>query len=168
MALRYRDADRTFRRCVANLYDAATLSPPQPNEPPSIRSTAWKGGRDPSSGSRRAKKAPSCPSPATNPWVEIVIQTHLTLSGERGTEPLSRNHIVVLTAHVIVVLPGGHGTASEVKLACAYGRPIVAFVESADDLPGLAVMMCPTTNSWSASRARHQTMPAFSVLPCNR
>src|SRR5262245_42721662 len=31
-----------------------------------------------------------------NQWVEIPIFTHLPLSGKRGTEPMSRNHINVL------------------------------------------------------------------------
>ena len=33
----------------------------------------------------------------------------------------------VLTSDVIVVLPGGAGTASEIELAIEYGRPIVAW-----------------------------------------
>lgn len=41
-------------------------------------------------------------------------------------DPLSRNHINVLTSDVIVALPGGEGTASEIGLARAYGRPVVA------------------------------------------
>lgn len=73
-----------------------------------------------------------------NEWVEIPILTHLPLSGERGTEPLSRNHINVLTSDVIVALPGGAGTASEVGLALAYRRPIVAFLDSPDEIPGLS------------------------------
>ncbi|MBW2193723.1 MAG: molybdenum cofactor carrier protein, partial [Deltaproteobacteria bacterium] len=33
-----------------------------------------------------------------NPWVEIPIYTHLPLSGIRGTDPMSRNHINILSA----------------------------------------------------------------------
>jgi uncharacterized protein (TIGR00725 family) len=73
-----------------------------------------------------------------NQWVEIPILTHLPLSGERGTQPLSRNHINVLTSDVIVALPGSAGTASEVALALSYQRPIVAFLDSRDDIPGLS------------------------------
>jgi predicted Rossmann-fold nucleotide-binding protein len=72
-----------------------------------------------------------------NPWVEVPIFTHLPHSGPRGQEPLSRNHINVLTADVIVALPGSAGTASEVALAVSYRRPIVAFLDSADEIPGL-------------------------------
>ncbi len=72
-----------------------------------------------------------------NPWVEIAIPTHLPLSGERGTDPMSRNHVNVLASDVLVVLPGGPGTASEAELALRYGRPIAAFLESADQLPCL-------------------------------
>ncbi len=69
--------------------------------------------------------------------VEIPVQTHLPLSGERGTEPLSRNHINVLTADVVVALSGDAGTLSEVQLALKYERPVIAFVESDQDIPGL-------------------------------
>ncbi len=72
-----------------------------------------------------------------NQWVEIPVQTHLPLSGGRGTEPLSRNHINVLTADVIVALSGDAGTLSEVQLALKYERPVIAFVESDEEIPGL-------------------------------
>ena len=73
-----------------------------------------------------------------NPWVELPIYTHLPLSGERGSELASRNHINVLTSDVIVALPGAAGTASEVQLAVRYGKPIVALVDDRSaiaDLP---------------------------------
>ena len=73
-----------------------------------------------------------------NPWVEIPIFTHLPHSGRRGTEPLSRNHINILSSDVTVALPGGAGTASEVALALSYQRPIVAFLKSHDEIPGLS------------------------------
>lgn len=72
-----------------------------------------------------------------NPWVELPIVTHLPLSGPLGTEDRSRNHINVLSSTVVVALPGGDGTASEVQLAVRYGRPVVAFVETRSDIPQL-------------------------------
>ncbi|HEX9648726.1 MAG TPA: molybdenum cofactor carrier protein [Alphaproteobacteria bacterium] len=72
-----------------------------------------------------------------NPWVEIVIRTHLPLTGARGAEAGSRNHINVLSADVVVALPGGEGTASEVRLACAYRRPVVAHIADRGDIPGM-------------------------------
>ncbi len=69
-----------------------------------------------------------------NRWVEIAIRTHLPARGRAGAGRLSRNHINVLTADVVVVLPGGAGTASEVRLAVRYGRPVVAFAHSLDRL----------------------------------
>jgi uncharacterized protein (TIGR00725 family) len=68
---------------------------------------------------------------APNPWVELPIRTHLPLSGVDGTDARSRNHINVLTADVVVALPGGDGTRSEVLLALRYGRPVVAFLGGA-------------------------------------
>jgi predicted Rossmann-fold nucleotide-binding protein len=59
-----------------------------------------------------------------NPAVELPIVTHLPHSGERGTDPLSRNHLNVLSAAAVVALPGGPGTRSEVELALRYGTPV--------------------------------------------
>jgi uncharacterized protein (TIGR00725 family) len=64
-----------------------------------------------------------------NSWVEIPIRTHLPYSGLRGQDPLSRNHINVLSADVIVALPGGAGTASEVALAVRYERPVIVWAD---------------------------------------
>jgi uncharacterized protein (TIGR00725 family) len=72
-----------------------------------------------------------------NPWVEVVIPTHLPLSGVRGTDPMSRNHINVLASNAVVALPGGPGTGSEAELAVRYGRPILAYLETAGQIPGL-------------------------------
>ena len=60
-----------------------------------------------------------------NPWVELAIRTHLAARGAAGDTPDSRNHVNVLSSDVVVALPGGAGTASEVELALRYGRPLV-------------------------------------------
>jgi predicted Rossmann-fold nucleotide-binding protein len=62
-----------------------------------------------------------------NPWVELAIYTHLPLSGHAGTDPLSRNHINVLSADAVVALPGGPGTRAEIELARLYGVPVIAY-----------------------------------------
>ena len=62
-----------------------------------------------------------------NPFVEIAIFTHLPLNGITGTDPRSRNHINILSSDVVVVLPGGEGTQSEMELAVRYGKPVIAF-----------------------------------------
>ena len=77
------------------------------------------------------------PTSSPNRWVELAIRTHLPLRGARGTAPLSRNHINVLTADVVIALPGGLGTSSEVWLAVRYARPCVAFVTDCSQIPGL-------------------------------
>ena len=45
---------------------------------------------------------------------------------------------------VIVALPGSAGTSSEVRLAVRYGRPLVAFLGEAGEIPELAdgVVVC--------------------------
>ncbi len=85
-----------------------------------------------------------------NPWIEIAVFTHLPLSGRDGTQLLSRNHINVLTADVVVALPGSWGTASEVALALEYRRPLVALVRRQDDIPGLAQAVRRVPNVESA------------------
>lgn len=80
-----------------------------------------------------------------NRWVEVAVRTHLPWSGRRGTEPLSRNHVNVLTADAVVVLPGSEGTRSEVELARRYGRPLVAFLDE-DEMPGLPAEVPQTTD----------------------
>ena len=93
---------------------------------------------------------PRCSPPPgyPNPWVELAVQTHLPLSGPRGLEALSRNHINVLTCDVLVALAGGEGTLSELLLAVRYGRPVVAFLDSPQELPRL-----PSEVPWSAALA---------------
>lgn len=75
------------------------------------------------------------PAPYPNRWVEIPIRTHLA---KLGADPLSRNHVNVLTSDVVVALPGSVGTASEVELATSYRRPIVLLgdLDRARRLPG--------------------------------
>lgn len=81
-----------------------------------------------------------------NPWVEVPVFTHLPLSGKAGQDPRSRNHLNVLSAAVVVALPGSHGTASEVHLARRYSRPVAAFLQRRDEIPGLPdeVPVCGT------------------------
>lgn len=62
-----------------------------------------------------------------NPFVELAIYTHLPLSGERGRELGSRNHVNVLSSAGVIALPGSNGTLSEVSLALEYGKPIIAY-----------------------------------------
>jgi hypothetical protein len=52
----------------------------------------------------------------------------LPYSGNRGSDPLSRNDINALTADLVVILPGGSGTFSELQLAWEYGKDIMIFV----------------------------------------
>lgn len=72
-----------------------------------------------------------------NPWVEIPIRTHLPLSGKRGTAPMSRNHINVLSSDFVIAMPGGYGTRSEVELALHYGTPVIAHLEDRQQIPEL-------------------------------
>lgn len=60
-----------------------------------------------------------------NPHTDLTIRTHLPLSGARGKDVQSRNHIIVLSADFIVALPGSAGTRSEIELALEYKKPLV-------------------------------------------
>jgi uncharacterized protein (TIGR00725 family) len=85
-----------------------------------------------------SETSPETPKPGyPNPWVEVPIRTHLHLSGLDGEHPRSRNHLIALTANVLVALPGGAGTASEVRLALRYGTPVIAYLKTRDEIPGL-------------------------------
>jgi len=68
-----------------------------------------------------------------NEWAEVVIQTHLATSGTAGTDLTSRNHINILSSDVVVALPGGPGTLSEVQLANIYGKQAIAFLGPEED-----------------------------------
>jgi uncharacterized protein (TIGR00725 family) len=81
-----------------------------------------------------------------NRWVDIAIPTHLPLSGEQGTDPMSRNHLNILASDVILALPGGPGTSSEITLAVRYQKPILAFFETHDQITGLPSAI-PVTQS---------------------
>jgi len=85
-----------------------------------------------------------------NPWVEVAIATHLPFSGMSGREPLSRNHINVLSCQAILVLPGGSGTASEARLALRYEKPILAYLDR-DEMPQLPEEI-PATTDFAAVR----------------
>lgn len=67
------------------------------------------------------------PAGYPNPWIELPIRTHLSARGDQGTSPESRNHVNVLSSDVVVALPGGLGTASEIELAVRYGRPVIVY-----------------------------------------
>lgn len=75
--------------------------------------------------SPKARSAYTPPHGYPNTWVDIPIYTHLHLSGDSGKEIASRNHIVILSADVIVAFPGGEGTRSEIQLALEYGKKLL-------------------------------------------
>ena len=62
-----------------------------------------------------------------NQYVDLPIRTHLHLSGLQGMENFSRNHIIILTADIVIALPGGAGTRSEIQLAIEYDKPLIIF-----------------------------------------
>ncbi len=57
-----------------------------------------------------------------NSYTEIIIRTHLPDSGSQGKKISSRNHIIVLSADIVIALPGGPGTRSEIELALEYKK----------------------------------------------
>jgi hypothetical protein len=94
------------------------------------------------------------PSGYPNAWVEIAIYTHLPDSGERGTLGSSRNHINILSADVVVALPGRQGTESEVWLAKQYGVPIVAYGDHRDGPPH-GIARAPTLDALREFLVQH-------------
>lgn len=98
-----------------------------------------------------------------NPWVEVPIHTHLPLSGPLGTEDRSRNHVNVLSSTVVVALPGSDGTASEVRLAVRYRRPVIAFVTARSDIPGLPDDVPRTSDLEEVKRFVHAALGAAAA-----
>ncbi len=84
-----------------------------------------------------------------NPWVELVIQTHLPGRGTHGEDKFSRNHLNVLSSDAIIIFPGSSGTASEARLAVLYERPCVAYFLSGDQVPKLPASI-PVESSFEA------------------
>lgn len=83
-----------------------------------------------------------------NPWVELEIRTHLYALGLRGTDIDSRNHVNVLSSDVVVALPGGPGTASEVALAVRYQRPVIVWrtlAPGSDETPDVGAVDFPSS-----------------------
>jgi uncharacterized protein (TIGR00725 family) len=77
------------------------------------------------------------PTGYPNRWIDIPIRTHLPFSGDQGFDPLSRNHINVLSVDVVIALPGGPGTRSEVELAMMYQKPVIAFLGDDGRIDGI-------------------------------
>lgn len=75
-------------------------------------------------------KSPAYP----NYSVELAVFTHLP--GEDPEGERSRNHINVLSADLVVALPGGPGTHAEIQLAKRYGKPTILFLSSGDSIHG--------------------------------
>lgn len=62
-----------------------------------------------------------------NSYTEIVLKTHLPDSGIHGKKVSSRNHIIVLSADMVIALPGSSGTRSEIELALEYKKRLILF-----------------------------------------
>ena len=103
------DLSRTRRHRAARLSNGDRDATPSP--------TAAAAARAPHTARARARTRPNKKNARARgvaQFVELAVQTHLPASGGAGLSALSRNHINALTADVIVALPGGPGTASEV------------------------------------------------------
>ena len=97
--------------------------------------------------------AASLPPGDPNPFVQLAIRTHLSDRGEQGELPTSRNHINVLTADAIVALPGGPGTASELRLAETYRKPVIRFT---GDVAALEAALLRCLRSSEPAEDHHQ------------
>jgi uncharacterized protein (TIGR00725 family) len=78
-----------------------------------------------------------------NPWVDIPIHTHLPQRGAEGAGERSRNHLIVLSAQVLIALPGGPGTRTEIELADKYKRSLLAFLGASGAIEGLTRAALP-------------------------
>jgi uncharacterized protein (TIGR00725 family) len=69
-----------------------------------------------------------------NSWVDLAIHTHLAGDDPEGQS--SRNHINVLSADLVVALPGGPGTLAEIRLARQYDKPVLVFLNDNESIDG--------------------------------
>ena len=83
------------------------------------------------------------PTGYPNPFVDVVIQTHLPKRGNEGSDILSRNHITILSSAVVVVLPGREGTRTELALALHHRKPVIAFLGPDGVISGTQRMALP-------------------------
>jgi uncharacterized protein (TIGR00725 family) len=90
------------------------------------------------------------PAGYPNPWVDIPIRTHLPQRGREGAGERSRNHLNVLSSDVLVVLPGGAGTRTEVELAFRYGKPFIAYLGPGGTIEGLGREQLPAVAATQA------------------
>lgn len=70
-----------------------------------------------------------CRSNYPNPYIEIPIVTPLGINGLPGQpdDAVTRNHVNILTANIVIALPGSVGTKNEVELALQFSKPVVLF-----------------------------------------
>ncbi|MEZ4575307.1 MAG: hypothetical protein R2857_10405 [Vampirovibrionales bacterium] len=71
-----------------------------------------------------------------NPWVEVPIVVPLGVYDPRQPVAVNRNVANILSSDVVVVLPGGPGTAQEKALAEAYDKPLVVLSALSDGAEG--------------------------------
>jgi uncharacterized protein (TIGR00725 family) len=106
-----------------------------------------------------------------NPWVELLIRTHLPAGKHSsdfhdGRDPRSRNWIEVRTCDVLVALPGGGGTEAEISLAAEHGTPVILFGWSSSPLQCLRIQSSGLVQETQSSAAvqtfvkTHTTQPA--------
>ena len=93
---------------------------------------------------------------------KIEANPHITFPIPTGLG-VARNVLVVRTADVLIALPGGPGTLSEIALALNIGKPVVDLGEwkieetrtasTADEAVLLALELCETTGTHGGQRA---------------
>jgi uncharacterized protein (TIGR00725 family) len=84
------------------------------------------------------------PTGYPNPWLDVVIQTHLPKRGNEGADILSRNHITVLSAAVVIILPGRAGTRTELALALHHRKPVIAYLGPDGEIEGTLRLALPS------------------------
>ncbi len=62
-----------------------------------------------------------------NPHIEIPMITPLSAKAQSDAMPFSRNLVNVMTSKALIVLPGSHGTKTEVSLGIHYDKPMILF-----------------------------------------
>jgi len=93
---------------------------------------------------------------------KVEANPHITFPIPTGLG-VARNVLIVKTADVLIALPGGPGTLSEIALALNIGKPVVDLggwkieetrtASTADEAVLLALELCETTGTHGGQRA---------------
>ena len=118
-----------------------------------VMEAAAKGARD--AGGITVGILPGFSKEEANEYIDIAIPTGLSHA---------RNAINVLAGDVVIAIHGGVGTLSEIGLALAYGKPVIAIKTSGGVSELLADKVIAGRKIYSANNAKEAIELAIKLI----